>query len=248
MATNIQLASTEGQYFYDPKLYRSVLGKLQYLCYTRPEISFAVNKLCRFLQNPRDPHWVGVKRILRYLAGTINYGLLIRPLPRLHVQAFADSDWATNKEDRRSISGYCTFLGTNPVIWVSKCQSVVSRSAIEAEYRSLADASSDVVWVMKLLQEMHVPITETPIVWCDNSGAIALASNPVLHSKTKHVEIDIHFLREKVATGHLQIGYVPSSEQVADVLTKPLGKSMFLPFRDRLNVFSHQQSSQKQIT
>ncbi|KAK4286277.1 hypothetical protein QN277_002856 [Acacia crassicarpa] len=123
-------------------------------------------------------------------------------------------------------------------MWVSRKQQVVSRSATEAEYRSVADSITDLMWVLSLLKEMYIDVVKTPCIWCDNTGTVALASNPVLHSKTKHVELDVHFIREKVAAGIVTVGYVPSSYQVADILTKPQVYSMFAYCRAKLNIIS----------
>ena len=121
-------------------------------------------------------------------------------------------------------------------MWTSRKQAVVSRCTSEAEFRSVADSVSDVLWLLAVLKEMHITIIGTPTIWCDNSGTVAMAANPVLHSKSKHFELDLFFVREKVEDGTICVGYVPASEQVADVLTKALSAPMFEYCRKRLSV------------
>lgn len=238
MAANIQPQAGDSALYSDPTLYRSVLGTLQYVCYTRPDISFSVNKLSQYMHEPTIKQWTYVERLLRYLRGTISHGLLIKPAPQLRLQAFADADWGGNRPDRKSTSGFCTYLGPNPITWTSRKQQVVARNATDAEYRSVADAVADVLWIIALLKEMYIDIVDTPNIWCDNSGAVALAANPVLHNKSKHVEIDLHFVREKVAAGIVQVGFVPSFDQVADIFTKAQSRPLFNYCRKRLNIES----------
>ncbi|KAE8662822.1 UDP-glucuronate:xylan alpha-glucuronosyltransferase 1 [Hibiscus syriacus] len=207
--------------------YRSVVGALQYICHTRPDISFAVNKAAQFLQEPTEAHWLAVKRILRYLRGTLETGLWFSTQAQKLVvlNAFSDSDWGGDDDDRRSISGYCVYNGNHLLAWSSKKQRAVSRSTAEAEYRSLAYVTFEVVWIKVVLNEMNVILPEEPKVWCDNTSAIAMAAKPILHTKSKHIELDLHFVLEKVAAREVKINYVPTSSQVADILTKKFVRS-----------------------
>ncbi|KAG8499958.1 hypothetical protein CXB51_006541 [Gossypium anomalum] len=177
----------DGDRLSDPTEYRSLAGALQYIVLTRPDITYAVN--------------------------------------RLSLVGYADANWGLDVDDRWSTTGYCVFYGQTPVSWSSKKQQAVSRSTTEAEYRSLAAAASDVTWLLSLLHELHLSSIDVPTLWCDNSSAVAVATNPVLHSKFKHVELDLFFVREKVADGLLVVGEVPACDQVAYVLTKPLSVS-----------------------
>ncbi|KAG8487951.1 hypothetical protein CXB51_018012 [Gossypium anomalum] len=229
------VASDESQAFPDGHLYRSTVGMLQYLCITRPDLSFCVNKLSQYMNSPSDTHWRAVKRVLRYLIGTLEYGLHYSQ-GQCKLVGYSDADWASSVEDRRSTTGYVIYLGENPIAWCSKKQSVVSRSSSEAEYRSLANCVSEVLWVKQLLEEIGVGLKQTPVIWCDNTSTVSMSANPTHHAKVKHVEIDHHFVREKVLDGTLQVNYVPSANQVADVLTKPVPPKQFAMFRHALQV------------
>lgn len=220
-ASSTKLGRSSSPLLSDPTEYRSIVGALQYVTLTRPDIAFAVNQVCQFLQQPTDEHLTAVKRILRFLKGTITYGLFLQPGP-IHLEAYCDADWAGCPIDRRSTNGFCVYLGSNPISWCAKKQSTVSRSSTEAEYRCLAHTTAELYWLCSLLKELQVPLVMAPIIWCDNISAIALAFNPVFHARTKHIEIDYHFVREKVAHKQLDIRYISSIDQVADIFTKGL--------------------------
>ncbi|WMV18503.1 hypothetical protein MTR67_011888 [Solanum verrucosum] len=230
------LSLTDGVAHEHTKEYRSIVGALQYVGFTQPDIAFSVNKVSQFLQNPLDKHWKAVKRILCYLRGTLDYGLLYSPAGHQMLTGFSDADWGSSIDDRRSTTGYCVFLGGNLVAWSSKKQHVVSRSTTEAEYRSLADVIQEVLWIKGLISELGVQSQFKPVIWCDNTSTIALASNPVLRSKTKHLELDLHFTREKVVAGQVNVNFVPASQQIVDGFTKPLTGDKFILFRNRLGV------------
>ncbi|XP_028064201.1 uncharacterized protein LOC114267360 [Camellia sinensis] len=218
----------------NPFLYRSIVGGLQYLTITRPDISFAVNFACQFMHQPLVQHFVMVKRLLRYLKGTLGYGLQFSPGP-LTLHAFSDSDWAGNSLDRRSTTGFCVFLGPNLVSWSAKKQPTVARSSTEAEYRALAHTAAELSWLGMLLSDLHVP-SPSPTLWCDNIAAISLSSNPVFHARTKHIEVDYHYVRERVTAKQLSICHIPTSDQVADIFTKPLSISRFTYLQSKLMV------------
>jgi histone deacetylase 1/2 len=240
MAANCRLSKDGTDVLSDPTLYRSIVGALQYVTLTRPDIAFSVNKACQFMSKPLDTHWKAVKRILRYLNGTISFGLCIQPAlqgPPFSLRAYSDADWATDQDDRRSISGSCIYFGPNLVSWSSKKQPLVARSSTEAEYRSMANTTAELMWIESLLQELHVEF-QPPTLLCDNISAVALAHNPVLHARTKHMELDLHFVREKVIAKHLHVLHVPATAQLADPLTKPLSPSNYDTIRSKLKVFS----------
>ena len=152
----------------DSTKYRSMVGALQYLTLTRPDIAFAVNKVCQFLHAPTTVHWSAVKRILRYVKGTVNLGLQIRRSRSMLVSSFSDANWAGCVDDRRSTGGFAVFLGENLVSWTARKQPTVSRSSTEAEYKALANATAEMIWVQKLLTELGVAHPPRALLWCDN--------------------------------------------------------------------------------
>jgi histone deacetylase 1/2 len=216
--------------------YRSLVGALQYLTLTRPDLCFAVNKVCQYLHTPTVVHWSAVKRILRYVQGMKNLGLRIGPSKSMVVSAFSDADWAGCVDDRRSTGGFAVYLGENLISWSARKQATVSRSSTEAEYKSLANATAEMIWVQKLLKELKIPHPPMARLWCDNLGAKYLSANPMFHARTKHIEIDFHFVRERVAKKLLEIRFISTNDQVADGFTKPLPRVKLREFRNNLNL------------
>lgn len=237
MTASAPLSKFSGISLSDPTEYRSTVGSLQYLSLTRPDIAFAVNKVSQFLQDPRDSHWTAVKRILRYLKSTYDHCLYFykSPSPQQLV-AFSDSDWAGCPDDRRSTSGYCVFLGKNLLAWSSKKQQTVSRSSTESEYKALANASAELIWLQSLLWELGIHLPRAPLLHCDNIGATYLTLNPMFHARTKHIEIDYHFVRDRVTDKSLDVRFLSSKDQLADILTKPLVSQRFNLLKINLNV------------
>jgi len=236
MSSSAALSAYTGDPMEDPSLYRSTVGSLQYLSLTRPDLAFAVNRVCQFMHRPTKLHWQAVKRILRYLKCTITHGLLLQKTSTTSLQAYSDADWAGCSDDRRSTGAYCVFLGTNLISWSSRKQPTVSRSSTESEYKSVANTAAEVIWIRSLLKELGLTLSTPPKIWCDNIGATYLSVNPIFHARTKHVAIDFHFVRELVASKDLEILFVPSEDQLADVLTKPLVSKRFTRLSYKLNV------------
>uniref|UniRef100_A0A803NL56 Reverse transcriptase Ty1/copia-type domain-containing protein n=1 Tax=Cannabis sativa TaxID=3483 RepID=A0A803NL56_CANSA len=221
------LSLYDGEPLTDGTSYCSLVGALQYCTLTRPDISFTVNKLCQFLHAPTTIHYQSVKRVLWYLNGTTHLGILLQPDITSELHCFTDADWASCPDDHRSTSAYCIYFGLNLISWSSAKYKVVSRSSTKSKYRALTNGASEVSWLQSLLRELGFPLAVPPTMHCDNISTLHLASNPVLHARTKHIEIDYHFVRERVKNGLLQLRYTPSEDQVADCLTKPLTASPF---------------------
>jgi hypothetical protein len=171
-----------------------------------------------------------------YLRGTLDHGLLLHRMDPSALVVYTDADWAGCPDTRKSTSGYGVFLDDNLISWSSKRQQTVSRSSAEAEYRAVANGVAEMSWLHQLLLELHSPLTRATEVYCDNISAVYLSTNPVQHQRTKHVEIDLHFVRERVAIGHVRVLHVPTSSQYADIFTKGLPTSVFMEFRSSLNV------------
>jgi hypothetical protein len=194
-----------------------------------------VNKVCQYLHEPRTPHLSAVKRILRYVRYTVDTGMLFRSSSSTLLSAFSDADWAGNMDDMRSTRGYAIFYGGNLIAWSARKQSTVSRSSTESEYNALGNATAELIWVQSLLKELSVTQIQPPILWCDNIGATYLSSNPV-HARTKHIEVDFHFFRERVSRKQLQIRFISSKDQVADIFTKPLPLPLYDHCKQNLNL------------
>jgi hypothetical protein len=209
--TQAKLSATDGAPVADATQYRRLAGALQYLTLTRPDLAYAVQQVCLFMHDPCEPHLALLKRVLRYVKGTLSTGLHIGTCIITGLSAYSDADWAGCPDSQRSTLGYCVFLGDNLVSWSSKRQTTVSRSSMEAEYRAVAHAVAETCWLRQLLQELHAPISSATIVFCDNVNAVYMTANPVHHRRTKHIEIVIHFVREKVALGQVRVLRVPSS-------------------------------------
>jgi len=220
----------------DTTRYRSIVGALQYLTLTRPDISFAVNKVCQFLHAPTTVHWEAVKRILRYIKQCTGLGVKIHRSVSTLVSVFSDADWAGCVDDRKSTGGFAVFLGTNLVSWSARKQPTVSRSSTEAEYKAIANATAEVMWIQTLLHEIGVKSPSAAKLWCDNLGATYLSSNPVFHARTKHIEVDYHFVRDRVKQKRLEIDFVSSKDQVADGFTKALPVRLIENFKINLNL------------
>jgi hypothetical protein len=236
-SSGLKLSKYDGDPLPHPTEYRQVVGALQYCTLTRPEISFSVNQLCQHMHAPSTTHWTAVKQVLRYLKDSVNHGLLYTK-GSLNLSAYCDSDWAGCLDDRRSTTGFAVFLGPNLISWCAKKQSVVSRSSTEAEYRALAITTAEVYWLRMLFCEIQFALIRAPTIWCDNVSALALASNPVYHARTKHIEIDYYFVREKVLNQDIHLQFISSNDQIADIFTKGLSSLRFLLLRSKLMVVS----------
>ncbi|KAL4563015.1 hypothetical protein LXL04_027046 [Taraxacum kok-saghyz] len=237
LSTSDPLIAIDSTPTVDATPYRKIVGSLQYLAFTRPDISFAINKLSQFMHAPRQSHWQALKRLLRYLKCTIHYGLFLNRNSPITLTAFSDSDWGGVHDAGRSTTAYILYLGSNIVSWKSTRQKSVSLSSTEAEYKALANASAELIWLKNLLLELGIIVKQTPTLFCDNTGATYVCANPVYHSRMKHVALDYHFVREQVSGGLLRVLHVHSQDQLADMLTKPLSRAPFLRNRSKIGVF-----------
>jgi hypothetical protein len=167
---------------------------------------------------------------------TSQLGITFRKSSSTLLSAFSDADWAGCIEDRRSTGGFAIFIGPNLVSWIARKQDSVSRSSTEAEYKALANATTELIWVEALLRELGVCLRQKPCLWCDNLGATYLSVNPVFHARTKHIEIDYHFVRERVVQNRLDIRFISTKDQIADGFTKALSVKGFDEFKRNLNL------------
>ena len=228
----------EGEEACDKQRYQQAIGCLTYAAMsTRPDIAAAVNNLSQYMSCPSEQHWTGVKRILRYIQGTVNYGLQYSGRNGAELYGYSDSDWAGDLNTRRSTSGYVFRIGDATINWCSKRQQTVARSSTEAEYVALSAAAQEGIWLRRLLHDVGYGSSTPTTIYEDNNGAIDLSKNPKFHNRTKHIDIAFHFTRERVTSNELAVTYCPTEEMVADTLTKGLGKIQFQKFRDMLGVY-----------
>jgi transposase InsO family protein len=217
--------------------YASLVGALNYLAtYTRPDISFAVGALARYMANPLTGHWKAAKGVLRYLSGTstlcLTYG---GSNSKPSLGGFCDSDYASDKTTRRSTTGYVFTLHGAAISWCSKRQQTVALSTAEAEYMAAAAAIKDALWLRKLLPELGIPCDSIEIK-ADNQAAIHLLNNYAISQRSKHIDVIYHFARERVQSGEVSILYVPTATQVADILTKPVNRDKLIFCRSSMGI------------
>ena len=238
MDSSTKLGANKDSVPVDKGRYQRLVGKLIYLSHTRPDIGFSVSVFSQFMNGPTEEHMEAVNRILRYLKMTPGKGLYFRKNTRKDIEVFVDADWAGSITDRRSTSGYCTYVWGNLVTWRSKKQPVVSRSSAEAEFRAMALGICEGIWLERLMRELGILTSEPMKVFCDNQSAINIAKNLVHHDRTKHVEIDRHFIKEKIENGTVSLLYTPTSQQIADILTKALPRKNFEDLSTKLGLIN----------
>ena len=205
--------------------YRSAIGTLMYLSSsTRPDITFATNYLSRFQVDPTERRWNDVKKVMKYVKGTEDHGLIykrLEPLDKFHVYGFADADWASDATSRRSTTGYIFFVNHKPISWNARKQNSVALSSTEAEYMALSEATQEALWIIKFFKELGWDVAPVTI-YEDNQSCIELTNNNKFHQRTKHIDIRYHFIREAIEENLIKIEYIETKFQIADMLTKPL--------------------------
>jgi hypothetical protein len=236
MEAKLKLLVNTSSDLIDATPYRHIIGLLMYLMNTRPYICFAVNTLSQFLVEPRHVHLVAAKHVMRYLKGTMDYGLSYDGDHEFTLSGYTDADWVGSVADRKHTFGCCFSLGSSMISWKSRKQSTIALSTVEAKYIAACSASCEAIWLRKLLTGLFDLEMRATAILCDNQSCIKMTENHVFHDRSKHIEIHYHFIRDMVQRGALKLQYISMDEQVADVLTKPLSHVKFEHFRDKLGI------------
>ncbi|XP_052726011.1 secreted RxLR effector protein 161-like [Vigna angularis] len=216
-----------------------MVGSLRYLCNTRPDLSYSVGVVSRYMECPRISHLNAVKRILRYLQGTHSYGILLRigeAGEEVQITSYSDADWCGDKADRRSTTGYIFFMGGAPISWSSRKEPVVALSSCEAEYIAACEATCQATWLGFLLEGLKVELAGRVRLLVDNKSAIDLTKHPTSHGRSKHIETRFHYIREQVSSGRLEVVYCRSEDQLAYILTKALKGERFQSLRKQIGM------------
>lgn len=233
---NTRLHKDEGIKLDDATMYRKMVGSLIYLTLTRPDLAYSVGVLSRFMQQPRRPHLHALRRVLHYVKATIGMGISFKRETNFKLSGFCDADYGGDPSTRRSTTGYVFLLGGGAVSWCSKLQPTVSLSTTEAEYRAASMAAQECIWLKQVLTDLKQTFEDPIVLRCDNKSTIQLASNPTIHGRSKHIEVDCHYVREKVLQGKISLVYVNTDEQSADMFTKGLSKPKMEKFMSKLNM------------
>eukprot|EP00253_Pinus_taeda_P026080 PITA_26080 len=236
MEQNLKLTSIEGKECEDATKYRQLVGSLIYLTTTRPDISFAVGILSTFMQKPCERHWSAAKRVLRYLKGTQDLGIKYTQVDDFSLIGYSDSDFDGDKETGVSTSGYAMSIGSGAVSWRSRKQSVPADSTTEAEYVAAAEATKEIVWLRKILEDLQVKQLQSTPLMIDNTSTIKLPNNPKLHDRTKHINTKYHLIRHHVEAKTIHLRHCSTNEQIADIFTKALAREKLERFRTMLGL------------
>lgn len=208
---------------------------------------YAVNALSKFNNNPGEQHWIAAKRVLRYLRGTTKCGLLFNGNMKSEINnklsnskcnnsliGYCDSDWAGDIDEGKSTTGYCVMLNNNLISWNSRRQRTIAQSSAESEYYAITEVVNELKWIDSLLNELKIEVNKPITIYCDNQSAIAISENDVLHNRSKHIDIKHHYIRNEIKNEFIQMKYVQSNEQKADIMTKSLSKQQFTYLRDKM--------------
>ncbi|KAK2447699.1 hypothetical protein QL285_007031 [Trifolium repens] len=237
--TKVKIEDDDTSEAVDSTMFRQLVGSLRYLCQSIPDISYAVGYISRFMSKPLKSHFLAAKRILRYINGTVHYGVIFpysSNKETLELVGFSDADWCGDKIERKSTSGYLFKFQGAPVSWCSKKQLVIDLSSCEAEYVAESLASCQANWLQSLLSEMGIIEDITVVLKLDNKSAINLAKNPISLGKSKHIETIFHFIRDQVSKGKLKLEFCSSEDQQADIFTKAIKRNQFLKLRRNIGV------------
>jgi phosphopantetheinyl transferase (holo-ACP synthase) len=219
----------------DTKWYQQAIGSLLYAALlTRPDIAYATSMLGRYASNPGPEHIKAVKRVFRYLKGSLNYSITYSGDTKtsLYITGYTDADYAGDKDEYKSTTGYIFYLANGPISYKSKLQPITAQSTTEAEYIALANATKEATYIKALITELGLYKQSNIPIYSDNNGAIQLAKNPAYHERSKHINVRYHLIRQKLADNTISIHYIPTKDQKADGLTKPLSKTRFKEFID----------------
>ncbi|KAG7547302.1 Reverse transcriptase RNA-dependent DNA polymerase [Arabidopsis suecica] len=238
MVPGSKLDIDEGGERVDDTFYKQIIGSLLYITTTRPDLQFSVSLLSRFMSKPTVLHLQAAKRVLRYLKGTMEFGIWYKGGGNGELLVYTDSDFAGDVDGRRSTSGYVFLMDDAAVAWSSKKQPIVTLSTTEAEYVAASVCACQAVWFNRVLEELGYEVKESTVILCDNTSTIKLSKNQVFHGRCKHIGVRFHFLRELVKDGVIRLEHCGSQEQVADILTKPLKREVFENLRNKLGICS----------
>lgn len=236
MVPGQQLTRDEGGELADETEYKRLVGSLIYITATRPDVVFSVSLLSRYMSKPTQNHMAAAKRVLRYLQGTHDYGIMYMKGGKDCMNAYTDSDYAGDLMDRKSTSGYLFLLSSGAVAWASKKQPIVTLSSTEAEFVAATACACQAVWMRKVLSEMRHVQKGAIIIHCDNNSTIKLSKNPIMHGRTKHIDVRYYFLRDLVKEGSIEMIHCGSKEQLADIMTKPLCLAAFVKLKTDIGV------------
>lgn len=222
----------------DTTHYKQIVGNLMYLTATRPNLMYVVGLISRYVERPTEIHLQAAKRVMRYLKGTINFGILYSSKGLGELLAYTASDYAGDLDDRKSTSGYVFLLGTSAISWSSKKQPVVTLSTTEVEFIAAASCACQGVWLRRILNQLGQSQNQCLPIYCDNSSTIKLSKNPVMHGRSEHIDVRFHFLRDLVKDGVIELIFCNTQEQLSDIMTKPVKVETFLKFRRQLGMCS----------
>ena len=227
MDLNHKLGEAKEEPMVDKKIYHRLVGRLIYLDHTGPDIAYSVSMISQFMHDLREPHLQVAYRVLHYLKANPEKGILFKKNDTLALKAYIDADYAGSIVNQRSTIGYGTFLGGNLVTWRNKKQNIVARLSAESEFKAIVQGLCELLWLKIILDDLRIKWNDPMKLYCDNKSAINIAHYLLQHDRTKHIEVDRHFIKENLEEGVVCISYIPLEHQLVDILTKGLNSSMF---------------------